>query len=137
MNFLTSIGCGVVDRLAYVGDLTTQWIRGVRAIPRVLPFMGKRGCWNVAIRQMNAIGIAAIPMVAIKGACTGLILTIQSATVLNQFGAGQLVVDIVVTAFTKKLGFLVPAICLTARFLTIGRLSDEKSGLEHACAMAQ
>ena len=118
-------------------DLTTHWIRSIGAIARILPFMGKRGRWNGAIRQMYAIGIAAIPMVAIKGACTGLILAIQNATVLNQFGVVQLVVDMVVTAFTKEIRFLVPAICLTARFLTNNRLSDEKSGLEQSRAMAQ
>ena len=65
MSILTSIGGGVVDRLAYVGGLTTQWIKGVSAIPRVLPIMGKRGRWNAAIRQMHAIGVAAVPMVEI------------------------------------------------------------------------
>jgi hypothetical protein len=84
MSFLTSTGAGVVDRLAYVGGLTIQCITGVRAIPRIFPIMGKRGRWNAAIRQMYAIGVAAVPMVAIVGACAGLILAIQSATVLNQ-----------------------------------------------------
>ena len=137
MSFLTSLGGSVVDRLAYVRSLTTQSIKGVSATPRVLPSMGKRGRWNAAILQMFAIGVAAVPMVAILGACAGLILTIQSATVLNQFGAVQLVTDFVVTAFTKELGFLVPAIYLTARFLTNGPLIDEKTGLELARGMAQ
>lgn len=137
MSFLTSLGGGAVDRLAYLGSLTTQWIKGVSAISVGSAFMGKRGRWNAAILQMFAIGVAALPMVAILGACAGLILAIQSATVLNQSGAVQLVVDIVVSAFTKKLGFLVPAIYLTARFLTNGRLIDEKTGLEQARAMAQ
>jgi phospholipid/cholesterol/gamma-HCH transport system permease protein len=115
MSFLTSIGGGLVDGLAYVGGLTTQWIKGVGAIPRVLPLMGKRGRWNAAIRQMYAIGAAAVPMVAIVGACAGLILAIQSATVLNQFGAVQLVINIVVIAFTKELGPLLTAIVVSGR----------------------
>jgi hypothetical protein len=84
MIFLTSVGGGVVARLECVRGLTTRWIKGVSAIPRVLPFMGKRGLWNAASRQMYPIGVTAIPMVAIPGACAGLILAIQSATILNQ-----------------------------------------------------
>jgi phospholipid/cholesterol/gamma-HCH transport system permease protein len=115
MNFLNSIGSSVVDRLAYVGGLTTQWWKGVSAVPRVLPFMGKRGRWSASIRQMYQIGVAAVPMVAVVGACAGLILAIQSATVLNQFGAVQLVIEIVVIAFTKELGPLLTAIVVSGR----------------------
>jgi len=115
MNFLSSIGNDAVDRVAYVGGLTTQWIRSVATIPRVLPLIGKRGRWNSAIRQMYAIGVNAVPMVAIVGACSGLILAIQSATVLNQFGAIQLVIDIVAIAFTKELGPLLTAIVVSGR----------------------
>ena len=115
MNLLNSIGNGAVDRLSYVGGLTTQWIRSVATIPRVLPFIGKRGRWSSAIRQMYAIGVDAVPMVAIVGACSGLILAIQSATVLNQFGAVELVINIVAIAFTKELGPLLTAIVVSGR----------------------
>jgi len=125
----------VVDRLGYVGGLTTHWIKSVSAIRGFCPSWANE---NAGMLQFSRyMKLAAVPMVAIVGACPDLILAIQSATVLNQFGAVQLVVDIVVTAFTKGLGFLVPAIYLTARFLTNGQLIDEKTGLEQARAMAQ
>ena len=115
MNLFEAIGAGVIDRLAYVGGLTTQWVRGVAVLPRVLPLVGKRGRWQSAIRQMYAIGVGALPMVAVMASCAGCILAIQSATILNQFGAIQLVINIVVIAFTKELGPLMTATVVSGR----------------------
>lgn len=115
MNFLESIGTSVIDQLAYVGGLTTQWVRGVTALPRVLPFVGTRGRWQAAIRQMYSIGVAALPMIVAMATCSGCILAIQSATALKQFGAVQLVINIVVIAFTKELGPLLTATVVSGR----------------------
>jgi len=115
MNLFEAIGANVIDRLAYVGGLTTQWVRGVAVLPRVLPFVGTRGRWRSAIRQMYAIGVGALPMVAVVASCAGCILAIQSATILNQFGAIQLVINIVVIAFTKELGPLLTATVVSGR----------------------
>ena len=115
MNLFESIGASVVDQLAYVGGLTNQWFRGMTVLPRVLPFVGTRGRWPAAIRQMYAVGVAAVPMVAVVAACAGFILAIQSASVLNQFGAVQLVINIVVIAFTKELGPLLTATVVSGR----------------------
>jgi phospholipid/cholesterol/gamma-HCH transport system permease protein len=67
------------------------------------------------MKQMSAIGVDALPMVAIVAACGGSILAIQSASELSQFGAMQLVVDIVVVAFTRELGPLLTAIVVSGR----------------------
>ena len=67
------------------------------------------------MKQMSAIGVDALPMVAIVAACGGSILAIQSASELSQFGAMQLVVDIVVIAFTRELGPLLTAIVVSGR----------------------
>jgi len=115
VNLLESIGASVIDQLSYVGGLTTQWVRGVTALPRMLPIVGARGRWQAAIRQMYAVGVAALPMVAAVAVCAGSILAIQSATALNQFGAVQLVVNIVVVAFTKELGPLLTATVVSGR----------------------
>jgi len=115
MSLFESIGAAVVDQLAYVGGLTNQWFRGMTVLPRVLPIVGTRGRWPAAIRQMYAVGVAAVPMVAVVAACAGFILAIQSASVLNQFGAVQLVINIVVIAFTKELGPLLTATVVSGR----------------------
>ena len=115
MNLLEVIGRGVIQQLAYVGGLTTQFWSGLAALPRVLPVVGKRGRWQAAIRQMCTVGVDALPMVAIVSACGGFILAIQSASELNRFGALQVVIDIVVIAFTRELGPLLTAIVVSGR----------------------
>lgn len=115
MNALEVIGRGVIRQLAYVGGLTTQFWSGMTTLPRVLPLVGRRGRWGAAIRQMCAIGVDALPMVAIVSACGGFILAIQSASELSKFGAMQLVVNIVVIAFTRELAPLLTAIVVSGR----------------------
>jgi phospholipid/cholesterol/gamma-HCH transport system permease protein len=115
MSVFEAVGSNVIDWLAYVGSLTTQLRSALAAFPRLAPFAGKRGRWRNAIRQMAAIGVDALPMVAIVAACGGSILAIQSAEELSHFGATQLVVDIVVIAFTRELGPLLTAIVVSGR----------------------
>ena len=84
MNLLEDIGGGVIQQFAYVGGLTDQFWLGIRALPRVMPILGKRGRWQAAIRQMTAIGVAALPMIAIMAACAGMILAMQGAAELRR-----------------------------------------------------
>ena len=62
MNLLEDIGGGVIQQFAYIGGLSDRFWSGIRALPRVLPVIGKRGRRREAIRQMAAIGVAALPM---------------------------------------------------------------------------
>ena len=115
MKGLKAIGAGTIQQLAYIGGLTAQFCSGIAALPRILPIFGKRGRWRTALRQMYAIGVEALPMVAIVSACGGFILAIQSASQLKRYGAIQLVIDIVVVAFTRELGPLLTAIVVSGR----------------------
>jgi phospholipid/cholesterol/gamma-HCH transport system permease protein len=115
MKALKAIGAGTMQQLAYIGGLTAQFWSGIGALPRILPVFGKRERWRTALRQMYAIGVEALPMVAIVSACGGFILAIQSASELKRYGAVQLVVDIVVVAFTRELGPLLTAIVVSGR----------------------
>jgi putative membrane protein len=70
----------------------------------------------------------------------GRLLYPSYALVDRPFGFDALKDQIAAGAFMWVMGslvFLVPAIYLTGRFLTNGRLIDEKTGLERARAMAQ
>lgn len=115
MSVLEAIGSSIINQLAYVGSLTNQFWSALGAFPRLVPLVGRRGRWRSAMKQMSAIGVDALPMVAIVAACGGSILAIQSASELSQFGAMQLVVDIVVIAFTRELGPLLTAIVVSGR----------------------
>ena len=115
MSVFEAIGSSVIGPLSYLGSLTNQFRSALGAFPRLLPFAGRRGRWRTTMKQMSAIGVDALPMVAIVAACGGSILAIQSASELSQFGAMQLVVDIVVIAFTRELGPLLTAIVVSGR----------------------
>ena len=115
MNVFENIGNAVVQNFAYIGGLSDQFWSGVRALPRALPLIGKRGRWEAAIRQMAAIGVAALPMVAIMAASTGMILALQGAAELRRFGALRYVIDLVALGFTRELGPLLTAIVVSGR----------------------
>jgi phospholipid/cholesterol/gamma-HCH transport system permease protein len=115
VSVLEAIGANVIRQLAYVGGLTTQLWSAAGALPRVLPLAGKHGRWRATLRQMCAIGVDAVPMIAIVAACGGSILAIQAASQLSQFGALQLVIAIVVIAFTRELGPLLTAMVVSGR----------------------
>ena len=115
MNVLEAIGARVVNGLAYVGGLTLQFWSGLRASPRVLPVMGKRGRWVAAIRQMAAIGVEGVPIVAIMSICAGFILAMQTGSELRKFGALQYVMDVVAIGFTREVGPLLTALVVCGR----------------------
>lgn len=115
MNLLEDIGGAVIQQFAYVGGLSDQFWSGIRALPRVLPVIGKPARWQAAIRQMAAIGVAALPMIAIMAASSGMILAMQGAAELRRFGALRYVIDLVAVGFTRELGPLLTAIVVSGR----------------------
>ena len=115
MNILERIGSGAIHVLADVGELSIQFWAGLRASPHVRPVVGKRGRWQAALRQMSAIGVDALPMIAIVTGCAGFIFAMQSGAELRRFGALQLVVDILAIGFTRELGPLLTAIVVSGR----------------------
>jgi len=115
MNVLENIGGGVNRGLAYIGGITIQFWSALRASPRVLPVVGKRGRWREALRQMATIGVNALPMVGIMSICTGFILAMQAGAELRRFGALQYVMDTVAIGFTRELGPLLTAFVVSGR----------------------
>jgi len=115
MKFLEAIGGGVINGLSYVGGLTIQFWSGLRAAPSVLPFVGKRGQWMAAMRQMAAIGVDAVPMIGIVSVCAGFILAMQTGVEMRKFGALQYVMDVVAVGFTRELGPLLTAVIVSGR----------------------
>lgn len=115
MSVLEYIGNGVIERFAYVGQLSKQFWSGLLTIPRVLPVIGRRGRWVAAIREMAAIGVDALSMIATVSMSAGFIFAIQSGNELRRFGALSLVVDIIAIGFTRELGPLFTAIVVSSR----------------------
>jgi len=115
MNVLEAVGNSVIQALAYVGALTMQFLSELRASPRVLPLTGRRGRWKTAIRQMAAIGVDGLPIIAIMSVCAGFILAMQMGSELRRFGALQYVMDVVSVGFTREVGPLLTALIICGR----------------------
>jgi len=115
MKALEAIGNAVIQGLAYVGGLTMQLFSELRSSPRVLPLMGRRGRWKTAIRQMAAIGVDGLPIIAIMSVCAGFILAMQTGSELRRFGALQYVMDVVGVGFTREIGPLLTALIVCGR----------------------
>src|SRR5262245_10745118 len=64
---------------------------------------------------MAAIGVDALPMIAIVSGCAGFIVALQSGAELRRFGALQLVIDILTIGFIRELGPLLTAIVVSSR----------------------
>jgi phospholipid/cholesterol/gamma-HCH transport system permease protein len=117
MNFplLSQVGNSTIGYLEYVGGLTIQSGRTIRALRKTFPGIGNLNRWRSSIRQMLAVGVDAIPMVAVMAVCSGFILAMQGASELRRFGAVQLVIDLVTIGFTRELGPLLTAIAVSGR----------------------
>jgi len=115
MSAIEATGSAAIRQVSYIGDVTLQFWASLRASIRVLPIVGKRGRWQTAMKQVIAIGIQGLPMIAILSACVGFIVAIQVAGELRRFGAIQLVISIVAIGFTRELGPLVTAVVVSGR----------------------
>ncbi len=115
MSLLERVGQAAIVRVEDTGALTLQFWSVVRALPRVLPFIGSRRRWRSAIEQMLAIGASALPMAGAMSLCTGFILALQSAAELKNYGALEFVVDVVAIGFTREIGPLITALCVSGR----------------------
>jgi len=67
------------------------------------------------VRQLNVIGTGSTAIVALISGLIGLIMALQAAYILRQFGANVFVADFVGVAMTRELGPLITAIMVAAR----------------------
>lgn len=67
------------------------------------------------VRQADMIGVKAVPIVAALSFLIGLVLALQSAAQLRQFGANRFIVDLTVIAMMREMGPLITAILVAGR----------------------
>ena len=115
ISVVERLGSATLRHLEYVGGLAIQLRNAVGALRPTLPLVGNRNRWRSAVRQMLAVGVDAVPMVAIMAVCAGFILAMQGASELRHFGAMQFVIDLVTIGFTRELGPLLTAIAVSGR----------------------
>jgi phospholipid/cholesterol/gamma-HCH transport system permease protein len=67
------------------------------------------------INQAVLIGVNAVPIIGLISLLIGLVLALQSAAQLRQFGANIFMVDLIVIAMTHEMGPLITAIMIAGR----------------------
>src|SRR6185436_13052374 len=98
-----------------VGTLTIQLWQSLLRLPAALPIVGNRRRWRTAVQQMMAIGVSALPVVALMSFCLGFVAALQAAAELRRYGATRYVVEFTAIAFTRELGALITAVAVSGR----------------------
>jgi phospholipid/cholesterol/gamma-HCH transport system permease protein len=74
------------------------------------PFEGRE-----LIRQMDAIGSQSFPLVALAGAATGVVVSLQTRDSLTRFGGKSLLPAVVVFSLLKETGPIITGLVLSGR----------------------
>jgi len=113
-NFFGSIGrkaLTYLDHLANIRRLavnTMYWVI-------VAPFKKQGAKWHYTVDQMVRIGVESVPIVCLIAFFVGLIIAMQSAYQLQQFGATIFVANLVAVSLIRELSPLLTAIIVTGR----------------------
>lgn len=81
----------------------------------VAPLKGKGLRWRSSLEQMVLIGVNSIPIVATLSCLVGMILALQGAYVLRDFGATLFIADLVGVTMTRELAPVIVAVILAGR----------------------
>lgn len=84
----------------------------VRACTRFVPDMRQR--WRFTLDQLGVCGVSPLPVVAIVGLFTGMILTLQVGMELQRFGQAERISDIIGIILFREMGPFMTAMILTA-----------------------
>ena len=110
-----SVGRAAIASATDVGTLTIQLWQSLLRLPLALPIVGNRRRWRAAVQQMMAIGVSALPVVALMSFCLGFVAALQVAAELRRYGATHYVVQFTAIAFTRELAALITAIAVSGR----------------------
>jgi phospholipid/cholesterol/gamma-HCH transport system permease protein len=98
------------DAMGAVGTLLTD-----TAAELAVPF-GRRGIkWDRTVQQMALVGTEAVPIVAFISILIGVVLALNGAQQLRQFGAAIFIANLVAISMTREMGPLITAIVVAGR----------------------
>jgi phospholipid/cholesterol/gamma-HCH transport system permease protein len=110
---LEAIGAGTLDAVeaaARVGTLVRDTAGGM-----AVPF-GRGGIkWDRTLQQMALVGTAAVPIVVFISLLIGVVLALNGAAQLRQFGAAIFIANLVGISMTREMGPLITAIIVSGR----------------------
>ncbi len=104
MNFLSQVGAWAIASWLGCGRAFLLLFDIVLAIPRLLKRFGQ------IVRQLHAIGVMSLPIIAVSGVFVGMVLAFQGYTTLTQFGAESALGTMVSLSLLRELGPVVTAL---------------------------
>jgi phospholipid/cholesterol/gamma-HCH transport system permease protein len=98
------------DAAGAVGALARETAAGL-TVP-----LGRRGIkWGRVVQQMALVGVEAVPIVVFISLLVGVVLALNGAQQLRQFGASIFVANLVGISMTREMGPLITAIIVAGR----------------------
>lgn len=107
------LGAGALGILDHVGSLVWLFIDAARWVLRAVFYRRVRLGRFAIISQIVRVGVRSVFIVALVSGAVGLILSMQLAPPLDQFGQRALIANIISVAVLRELGPLIGAIVLT------------------------
>ena len=106
---LATIPANIVNFFEWFGELALFCIKLLRTA--VTP------PYEVAelVRQMDFIGSMSLPLVALAGAATGVVLSLQIRDSLTRFGAKSMLAEVIVFSLIKESGPVITALVMSGR----------------------
>jgi phospholipid/cholesterol/gamma-HCH transport system permease protein len=128
---LERVGVAVVHTAAGLGDVSLFGCRAVLGMVRP-PFER-----DELMRQLHAIGVRSIPLIALSGFAVGVVLSMHTRASLERFGAEALIPAGLALALVKETGPLTAGLLLSGRIgagigaeLGAMRVSEQVDALE-------
>lgn len=106
------VGQVVIDLLSHIGSVVLLIVEAASFIARALTGRTRIGR-SAIINQILRVGVRSVFIVSLVSGAIGLILALNMAPPLEQFGSKDLVANIIGVAVLRELGPLMAAIVLT------------------------
>src|SRR5579862_8740862 len=107
--FVRTVSAEVVSFFEWFGDLGLFCKQLFQALVS-LPFEGRE-----LLRQMDAIGAKSFPLVALAGAATGVVLSLQTRESLTRFGAKSMLPAVIVFSMIRETGPIITGLVVSGR----------------------
>jgi phospholipid/cholesterol/gamma-HCH transport system permease protein len=99
----------VAGLFEWFGDLALFSARVARAAVK-RPFE-----WRELVRQMDSIGSMSLPLIAMAGAATGVVLSLETRDSLTRFGAKSMLPAVIAFSLIKETGPIITGLVMSGR----------------------
>src|ERR1700683_4840984 len=106
---MPALGKPLQAMVEWIGDLVLFCYRVAKAILSP-PFEGAE-----FLRQLDALGAKSLPLVALAGAATGVVLSLQTRDSLTRFGAGAMLPAVIAYSLIKESGPVITGLIVSGR----------------------